>query len=78
MSLSLESLVAETDPQTRARLCADYIAAGNAALASARKLRDEAIITLLASGERPSVVARGCGVSIAHVRLVQRLRKAAA
>lgn len=70
---NLDQLRHIPDPTQRAIAAKAYIAERVEALASARRIRDDAIAVLLSQGGKPADVARLCGVSASHVKFVKRL-----
>lgn len=70
---NLDELRAIPDPTQRAKAAQDYITAREAALAEARRVRDEAIAALLESSG-PTAVAEAVGMSLAHVRNIKTFR----
>lgn len=72
--MTIDDLVGIQDAADRAAAAADYIQRGKAALTTARQIRDDAIIALLTSGNKPTAVARACKVSLSQVKLVKKLR----
>lgn len=71
---SIDGLLHIEDAGERALECGKYIAGGEAALSRVRGIRDDAIKSLLEAGVKPSEAARRSGMSLAHIKLVQRLR----
>ena len=71
---SLAALQAIDDPAERARAATAYIGEREQAIDRARRIRDDAIGDLLESGTAKAV-SELVGMSVAHVKLVQRWRR---
>jgi predicted transposase YdaD len=65
-------LEAIRDDSQRLSAATAYIVQREEAIERARDLRDEAIVALLAAGRPVAEVAEIAGMSVAHVRQVQR------
>jgi hypothetical protein len=69
---NLAALEAINDPAEQALAASAYIAQREQAIETARKIRDRAIFALLMSDQGVTAVARATGMSVAHVRNIQR------
>jgi HJR/Mrr/RecB family endonuclease len=72
----LAGLLDITDPVSRVTASVAYIETTGFHLTAARKIRDDGIAVLLAAGGKPTAVARQCGVSLSHVKLIRRVLEA--
>lgn len=66
------------DPVERAVKALAYIAERKNALTEARRIRDDAIETLLHQGTDIPAIAAAVGMSIGHIKLVKRIAEARA
>lgn len=74
----LDQIANIADPTGRAHAITGYLARGRESLTAARGIRDSTITVLLDAGVRATEIADICNVSVSHVKLVKRIRDAAA